>query len=507
MPRKLAEQIRLQTPEGERKPDLQRETGPTVRSIQFAPPFAENAEPGITLPKDFVDDSGRPLVNANAFPLKFRTGTAPPLAKFTAAPFGILELNADPNIAVTLRDVEANLGVKQVQVSADSLTVQDDRAMMTWLAKVQAYHESYVGKTETRRLSLLAHEAGVKRADIPAAPDKAGKWPFSVVGIPAKEAGLHVVEIQSKMLGSALLGANKPMYVRTAMLVTNMGVHFKRGRDNAAVWVTTLDQAKPVPGADVRVYDCAQQQLWEGKTDANGIAQIDHALPEMRYCNGEPALNGLFITARKQDAQGRNDVSFVRSAWDEGIERGALPCRQTPAHARISSATPFFDRTLFRAGETVSMKHLIRVQTRQGFAMLKNNQLPDDLVITHDGSGQEFHQPLQWRAGRYAESTFALPKSAKLGTYSLRMVRKGTRQGGDRGEHSIERDGITLDAGSFRVEEFRLPVMRGQLSVAPAATIAPRRYRWRCRCRMAAVARPKACRCRSAACLTNITIA
>ncbi|KPC53970.1 alpha-2-macroglobulin family protein [Amantichitinum ursilacus] len=474
VPRKLAEQIRLQTSDGERKPDLERDAGPTVRSIQFAPPFAENAQPSITLPKDFADDSGRPLVNANAFPLKFRTGTAPPLAKFTAAPFGILELNADPNIAVTLRDVEANLGVKQVQVSADSLTVQDDRAMMTWLAKVQAYHESYVGKTETRRLSLLAHEAGVKRADIPAAPDKAGKWPFSVVGIPAKEAGLHVVEIQSKMLGSALLGANKPMYVRTAMLVTNMGVHFKRGRDNAAIWVTTLDQAKPVPGADVRVYDCAQQQLWEGKTDANGFAQIDKPLPQLRYCNSQQSLSGLFITARKQDAQGHNDVSFVRSGWDEGIEpwRFAVPT-DTSVQPNIIGHT-IFDRTLFRPGETVSMKHLIRVQTRQGFALLKNGQYPDDLVITHDGSGQEFHQPLQWRAGRYAESTFALPKSAKLGTYSLRMVRKGTRQGGDRGEHNIERDGITLDAGSFRVEEFRLPVMRGQISVSPNDTVAPK---------------------------------
>ncbi len=50
------------------------------------------------------------------------------------------------------------------------------------------------------------------------------------------------------MLGASLLdarhGAARTMYVRTSALVTNLGVHFKLGRENALAWVTTLDKGQ-----------------------------------------------------------------------------------------------------------------------------------------------------------------------------------------------------------------------------------------------------------------------
>ena len=55
------------------------------------------------------DNAGRPLANASAFPLKVQTGSAPPIAKFAAAPFGIVERNADAMLPVTLRHVQADL--------------------------------------------------------------------------------------------------------------------------------------------------------------------------------------------------------------------------------------------------------------------------------------------------------------------------------------------------------------------------------------------------------------
>ena len=36
------------------------------------------------------------------------------------------------------------------------------------------------------------------------------------------------------------------------------------------VWVTALDSAQPVAGADVAVYSCQRKLLWRGKTDASG---------------------------------------------------------------------------------------------------------------------------------------------------------------------------------------------------------------------------------------------
>jgi len=65
------------------------------------------------------------------------------------------------------------------------------------------------------------------------------------------------------------------MYVPTAVLVTNLSVHFKWSRESSLVWVTTLDSAEPVKEAVVTVRDCQEKVLWKGKTDASGIARIE----------------------------------------------------------------------------------------------------------------------------------------------------------------------------------------------------------------------------------------
>ena len=103
-------------------------------------------------------------------------------------------------------------------------------------------------QVQSRMVSLLAGQPGVKTLDLPK-PATNDPRPFEVVGIPLS-AGFHVVEIASPMLGAALLderhGTPRTMVVRTSALVTNLGVHFKLGRENALAWVTTLDRGRPV---------------------------------------------------------------------------------------------------------------------------------------------------------------------------------------------------------------------------------------------------------------------
>ena len=120
--RSIAERFVLRFADGgrtiERRPTFESDNhASSVSQIEFRPPFAENADLTIEPPKDLVDDSGRPLTNASLFPLKSKTAQAPPLAKFAAAPFGILELNADPVLPLTVRHVEAALSIKGVLVA------------------------------------------------------------------------------------------------------------------------------------------------------------------------------------------------------------------------------------------------------------------------------------------------------------------------------------------------------------------------------------------------------
>ena len=514
VPRPLAAQVRLAPASGEPlAPVFDKDDKATeVTEIVLPKPLAENASYSVVLPRELQDNAGRPLANAASFPLKVATGSAPPIAKFAAAPFGVIERNADAMLPVTLRHVQADLRGGDAAASAPAATsagrvrvkrLQSDADILAWYAKLQKYHETQLTAEElglpksqwftteddvdakgrpikrkverrvgTREVSLLGSDAAARRLDL---PQLAGgdPRPFEVVGLPLAEPGYHVVEIESLRLGQALLDKRAPMYVRTGVLVTNLGVHFKLGRENSVVWVTTLDRGKPVAGADIAVNDCTGKPLWTGRSDAKGLAVVARAL-DAGFDNC-PADSGYFVTARKADEKGgATDVAFVFSSWQKGIEswRFNVPTGRG-AEPDLRAAT-VFDRTLFRAGETVSMKHFIRTETAAGLAVVPAAKLPTTVKLVHQGSGQEFSFPLQWSGGgRSASTTWNIPPAAKLGVYEVSLERPDAADAKRRAGGEGEARQRSWASGNFRVEEFRLPLVDARLSGPKAVQVAP----------------------------------
>lgn len=462
------------------------EAGPLVNEVQFPAPLPENARFTLTLPATLKDDGGRALANAGSFPLAVATGGMPPLAKFAAAPFGIVEAGPEALLPLTLRHVQADLqgATTTGQVRVRRLAPdRPDAELLAWIAKLARYHESELSAKEaglprgewmvierepdekgrlrdvkrerriaTRELSLLKTDAEARRTELPK-PTASEPRATEVIGVPLPQPGYHVVEVESKVLGDALLATRAPMYVRTGVLVTNLGVHFKRGRSTSLVWVTSLDRGRPVAGARVAVNDCRGQPIWSGTTDAAGLARVDRGFDD-DLVEGEKCTStqGLFVTARTAD-----DLGWVFSSWNRGIEpwRFKLPTTSEP---RSRVAHTVLDRTLLRAGETVSMKHYMRDETAAGLAMVAADALPDQLVVTHVGSGSETLLPITWSAGgRASESRWAIPKTAKLGLYEL-SLKKGDRR---------------WSSGNVRVEAFRVPLVDAQLSGPRGVLVAP----------------------------------
>ena len=471
VPRRLVEQMRLRSDTAEHAPVIEDglEADALLERVQFPAPLPERTGFTLTLPPDLKDASGRPL------------------AKFAAAPFGIVERFAEgPDgpalLPVTLRYVEPNLKAQISQINP-----QSDAEIIAWFQRVQRYDEWMVPRAqaakdvrqklpppvneqtremvESRTVSLLGGAPGVKTIDLPPPPNQGGgaaERPFEVVGIPLTP-GFHVLELASPRLGQSLLdaqyGASRSMVVRTSALVTNLGVHFKLGRENALAWVTTLDKGQPVAGATVRVSDCRGKEVAHATTDAQGIARFKGVSPQAPRCEDDSFYSdtqqAYFVSARAQN-QGVADLAFTWSSWQRGIEPWRFNVPTNLESQPDTRAHTVFDRTLLRAGETVSMKHLLRTETGSGFGLPQAN--PDTLVITHVGSGQEYTQPLHWRntatGGRSAESSFAIPPSARLGVYQVAL--RGAEPSGDEGQRFYE-------SGQFRVEEFRLPVLQGQV--------------------------------------------
>ena len=115
-----------------------------------------------------------------------------------------------------------------------------------------------------------------------------------------------------------------------------------------------------------------------------------------------------------------------------------------------------FDRPLFRPGETVHMKHLVRVPTVAGFRMPSTSDLPKSPEIEHLGSGQKFKLQASFDARAWRKARGPFRREAKLGTYRIAWP------GSD----------IQADA-RFRVEAFRVPLMRAVLAPPKEPLVKP----------------------------------
>lgn len=501
-----ASQIILIGPNGQRwNPERQTTEESFVQGVTLKGPFPEAATFQVEVPKTLSDDADRPLVNADKFPLAVKTGPFPPLAKFSAR-FGVIEWKADPTLPVTLRNLEPEVQAKLLRVDKK----QEERPGIT--GKLQDLLERVQGKIWRippehpeeilpwlHRVAVAGRETSIftpQATDRPAKgftlPKPNGTQAFEVVGIPLEAPGLYIVELESARLGAALLGKPQPMYVPTAALVTNLLVHLQWGRETALAWVTTLDNAQPVADARVVVQDCNGKILWQGDTDRQGIAHIGilprrEGLPSCGNGKWIPPYDysqtralagmsrGLLVTAQTAD-----DLSFVHSSWDDGIEpwRFELPAEDENGRESIVAHT-ILDRALFRAGETVHLKHILRAQIPQGFSLLFTPDQPTQMSIRHTGSDEKYEFPLRWDGAGIAESTWTIPKEAKLGRYEIVLRRPGveTELVGPVQPRAPARTLLSLPeqewtSGEFQVEEFRVPLMKGTVQLPASPQIA-----------------------------------
>jgi len=427
-----------------------------VDSVSFSGPLPASAALRLALPAGLKDDAGRPLLNATRFPMTINTDAQPPLVKFPAR-FGIIEVQGDKLLPVTVRNVEAALAAKvaAVDVEGASLRVNEgaseeeqDRQIVRWLGRM-----SYNGGWEPQELhgsqlfqpllkGLEVKDGSASRVQRFTMPKPGGRQAFEVVGIPLRKPGFYVVELASPRLGAALSGKRETAYVSAAALVTNLVAHFKRGTASSLVWVTSLDHGQPVPGARVAVRNCAGKLLWQGTTNGDGVATITQELDE-RSCE---AREGLFVSARSGP-----DMTFTLSKWDRGIENWRFNLATEYGVVDQVIASTVFDRTLLRAGETVHMKHFQQRKVMQGFALDPLKSLPATMFVLHEGTDQRYELPLRWHANGSAANDWTIPADARQGWYQVLV---GGRE-----------------AGRFRVEQFRVPTMKAQLAGPKAPAV------------------------------------
>ena len=425
IPREFADRVRLTDPDGRIVPG---EIGETIQidRIDYPDASVEDATYRAELLGPINDIYDRSLANASDFPASIRLGRWPPAANFGRVPI-VVEYDGNAMAPVLVRRIAQPLAGSRLRVAGG------DAEIVAWMRRVAG-----AWNTEPDAWRGLASSRSVFGPDDKpqgyALPAEASGEPFRFASVPLAGRGFHVLELD--LPASADFAAR---YVAGMAVATDLAVHFHRAAEASLAWVTRLADGRPVGGAEVRVSAaCTGRLLARGATDADGIARIPTALPWGDDCAGFRYL----VTARKDD--------------DLALATFGLPGDTQPRPTILFHT--ILDRSLYRPGETVSMKVIVRRASSDGFELLEGLPTAGRVVSEHVATGKKRVVAIDFAADGSAVASFDLPVDARLGRYAL----------------SVEFAGRASPFSYFRVEKFRLGAMRASVEGPDKPVVNPR---------------------------------
>jgi len=409
-------------------------------------------------PAELVQDvAGRPLAR-DRLPTRIRMLAPLPLAYFAAPSISIQPLQASNSVPVFVQGAGARPEVRERFIAEDDNSFVFDVQILNWMGlrggQQGVGHYFWTRGPGQWRISrdpgsrVLGEAATVLPLQGLAPAQTSAEARRAEVQL--RGAGLHLLELP----GFAGQGEVGPQHDSVAVLLTRMAVHLKVAHENSAVWVTRMDDGSPVAGAQLRLYDCHGSLGWQGRSDANGLAIVNRR--GLDDCtDGRHGAEGVAVIARHDWPDGVRDLSLAHSHWDRLIDTQAYGLG--PAWSGASPpAHTVLDRALFKPGETVQMRHLVRGQGNMGLVAPAAGELPTEVKISHRGSGKSWTLPVAWALPELpadGSSSFVLPADAPLGRYDVTLLFPA-----DADHHRPQRF-----TASFAVEAFRLPAMLGSI--------------------------------------------
>lgn len=186
--------------------------------------------------------------------------------------------------------------------------------------------------------------------------------------------------------------------------LTDIGLAWKLTGKDALIYAFSCDTGAPLAGVKVEVFGEDAVSLQSAATDASGIAKLPRtdAARHLRASLG----NDNYLTAFDSSLETVGLWHFpIRYSWNKSAES-------------TRKAFLFTDRSLYRPGETVRMKGVIR--TQRGNAVEPAEASPARIVII-DPTEKEIHtSPVTISENGSFDFTYQLPPG-KTGTHSIRL--------------------------------------------------------------------------------------
>ena len=151
------------------------------------------------------------------------------------------------------------------------------------------------------------------------------------------------------------------------VVVSDLGIAAKRGREDLLLWVNGLREGTPVAGARVSVFTGANQKLCEGLTNAEGLV---HFLKVAREGKDRPTV----VTVEHEGDASYLEVNSLRTGGD--FDTGGRPYPEKGYEGYC-----YTDRGVYRPGEKVHLAAVVR-----GEGWVSPGEMPVQLdVVRPDG--------------------------------------------------------------------------------------------------------------------------
>jgi uncharacterized protein YfaS (alpha-2-macroglobulin family) len=256
---------------------------------------------------------------------------------------------------------------------------------------------------------------------------------------------------------------------------TNLGVTVKDSPQNTLIFVTRLDNGAPVAGARVSLIQRDNKTFWSGTTTADGLALA----PRTPLRDANEWYKFSFVATAEKDG----DIAYTASDWNEGIEpwNFGLPFDLNQAEPMLRG-TVFSDRGVYRLGEEVHFKAVLRHNTATGVRMLPEGSRV--FVAVYDSRARVVDErTVTVNAWSTAEWTETLPADGALGSYSVRAMLERDRPAPRKPEEvrPEETPGPDTDryasytkwvSGSFLVAAYRRPDFRVDVTLTSGSPLA-----------------------------------
>ncbi len=216
---------------------------------------------------------------------------------------------------------------------------------------------------------------------------------------------------------------------KTTIQVTDFGITARIGINKAVVMARSLKENKPIEGAEIFILVPREEKddgidldgglIAQGKTDKNGFAAIEFSeeqVKKIEAASRESYVSNLRILARK----GSDKAIFYPAShnpWRHNIPTNDL----NQARKAVTRAFIFTDRGLYKPGETVSFRGIVRDQTLG--RLVPRSDEPYVLTISENKwEGKEIIPQIE---GRLSQSggfygSFKLPDQIEPGHYKIR---------------------------------------------------------------------------------------